>query len=516
MAALNFWTFAQQHPDHTAIVEVDEHTISFGELLASANRVVHGLRALGMQQGDVMAAVLPNSAEVYELYMAMQQAGFYLIPVNFHLVGPEIAYILQDCEARAFIAHASFAQACTAAVEETGFPKNAAFAVGGEIPGFRTYEELKAGQPASLPSDRTFGAMMHYTSGTTGRPKGVRRPLPTTDVAESNLGGGLLGYGVTPEETDNVHLLACPWYHTAPLVMSAPSLHLGHKLVIMDRFNPERCLQLIDKYKVTITHLVPTQFVRLLALPEDVKRKYDVSSLRHVIHGAAPCSPDVKRRMIEWWGPVVEEYYASTEGVGGTIIKSEEWLRKPGSVGKPAGHIVIMDDEGNILGPNEIGTIYSKPRGGAGFSYFKDPAKTQAAQRGEYQTVGDVGYLDEDGYLFLSDRKADMIISGGVNIYPAELESVLVAHPKVIDVAVFGIPNEEWGEEVKAIVQPAIGVEGDDGLRDELMAYAAERVAKYKLPRTLDFMSELPRDDNGKLYKRKLRDPYWAGRERAI
>jgi long-chain acyl-CoA synthetase len=361
-----------------------------------------------------------------------------------------------------------------------------------------------------------LGAVMNYTSGTTGRPKGVRRALSGQPPGESDLAAPLLGYHVSKDETDNVHLLACPWYHTAPLIMSMPSVHMGHTLSIMDKFDPSHALELIERDRVTITHMVPTQFVRLLAVPDEVKERFDVSSLRHVIHGAAPCPPEVKRRMIEWWGPVLEEYYASTEGVGGTIIFSDEWLAKPGSVGKARGdnEIVILGDDGERLPPGEIGTVYSTARGG--FEYFKDPEKTAKARTGKYSTVGDVGYMDEDGYLYLCDRKVDMIISGGVNIYPAEVEHALINHPKVVDVAVFGIPSEEWGEEVKAVVEPRADVSGDSDLVGELLEYLRERIARYKVPKSIDFVSEMPRDPSGKLYKRKLRDPYWAGRARAI
>jgi len=512
MTFLNFWGLAAENPGRVAVVEPDEHCVSAGELLASVNQLTHGLRAMGLQRGDVIAAVLPNSLHAYELYLAMQQSGFYLVPINFHLVGPEIAYIVEDCEAKVFVAHERFADA----VSQVPFADARRFSVG-DIEGFRRYEDLKAGQFSSAPGDGSLGAMMHYTSGTTGRPKGVRRPLQEATPDDVDLGAALMGYRVGREETDNVHLLACPWYHTAPLVMSAPSIHLGHTLVIMDRFDPEKTLELIDRHKVTITHLVPTQFVRLLALPDAVKQRYDTSSLRHVIHGAAPCAPEVKRRMIEWWGPVIEEYYASTEGVGGTIIFADEWLTKPGSVGKPrmGNEIVIMDEDGNILPPGQIGTVYSVGRQG-GFEYFKDKAKSESARRGKYSTVGDVGYLDEDGYLYLSDRRVDMIISGGVNIYPAEVENLLITHPRVADVAVFGIPNEEWGEEVKAVVEPAAGITPGPELATELLQFCEGKLARYKLPKSIDFMDALPRDPSGKLYKRKLREPYWVGRERAI
>jgi len=511
----NFWERAAREPEHVAVIEPNAHPVSAGELLASANQVVHGLRALGLQPGDAIAAVLPNSLEAYELYLGMQQAGSYLTPINFHLVGPEIAYILQDCEAKAFFAHERFAETCVAATDEAGIPLEARFSVG-RIDGFRPYAELKDGQSSAAPSDRLLGSVMNYTSGTTGRPKGVRRALTGRPPDESDLGAPLAGYHVSKDETDNVHLLACPWYHTAPLIMSIPSVHLGHTLTIMDKFDPELTLRLIERDRVTITHLVPTQFVRMLALPDEVRNRYNVSSLRHVIHGAAPCSPEVKRKMIEWWGPVLDEYYASTEGVGGTIIFSDEWLGKPGSVGKARGdnEIVILGDDGARLASGEIGTVYSTARGG--FEYFKDPEKTARARLGNYSTVGDVGYLDEDGYLYLCDRKVDMIISGGVNIYPAEVEHALIDHPKVVDVAVFGIPSEEWGEEVKAVVEPGSDVLAGPALVAELLEFLRTRIARYKVPKSIDFVSEMPRDPSGKLYKRKLRDPYWAGRARAI
>jgi long-chain acyl-CoA synthetase len=515
----NFWGYAASHPDGLAIVDADERPVRQADMLAAVNQLSHGLQALGLRRGDSIAAMLPNSCEAIEVFLAMQQIGLYLTPINFHLVGPEIAYILQDCEARVFIVHHRYADVCRAAIEETGFPAEKVFMVDGASDGFRRYDELKAGQSPATPANRSLGAVMNYTSGTTGRPKGVRRGLSENSIEETDLGLALYAYGVGPQEADNVHLLACPWYHTAPLVMAMPSVHLGHRLVIMERFDPLRALELIERYRVTITHLVPTQFVRLLASSDEERRRHDTSSLRHVIHGAAPCAPELKRRMIDWLGPVIDEYYNSTEGVGGTIIFADEWLRKPGSVGKARNNnrIVIMDDYGQILPAGQIGTVYSTQMNRTNFEYFKDPEKTAMSKRGEYRTVGDVGYLDEDGYLYLSDRKADMIISGGVNIYPAEIESVLITHPRVADVAVFGIPNSEWGEEVKAVVELLPGKSGDDDqVRAELLEFLQGRVARYKLPRSIDFMAALPRDPNGKLYKRRLRDPYWVGQQRAI
>jgi long-chain acyl-CoA synthetase len=300
------------------------------------------------------------------------------------------------------------------------------------------------------------------------------------------------------------------------LVFAGSAIHIGHTLVVMDKWAPEDMLRLIDKYRVTNTHMVPTQFVRLLGVPDDAKAKYAVSSLRHMVHAAAPCPPDVKRQMIEWWGPVIDEYYAASEG-GGTIVFANEWLEHPGTVGRawPISEIAILDDDGNELPSGEIGTVYMHMMTG-NFEYFKDKDKTEKSFKGKFFTVGDVGFLDDDGWLFLSDRKTDMIISGGANIYPAEIESELIMHPKVADVAVFGIPHDDWGEEVKAVVEPIDGNAGGPELEAEILTWCKDRLAKYKTPKSIDFTNEMPRDPNGKLYKRKLRDPYWEGRERAI
>jgi len=518
MSDFGFWALAREDPDHLALVTPERREVRAGDLMARSNRLVHGLRALGLRPGDAIAALLPNSAEFIELYLAVGQAGFYLVPINHHLVGPEIAYIVGDSEAKAFVAHERFADAARAAVAELGFPGEASFAIG-DIPGFRPYADLTDGQPDELPADRTAGAVMNYTSGTTGRPKGVRRPL-TGATPEANYlgfgGGMLLLFGLQPND-DNVHIVGSPLYHTAVLVFGGGALHIGHTVVLMDKWTPESMLQLIQDYRVTSSHMVPTQFHRLLALPEEVRARYDVSSLRHMVHAAAPCPPDVKRRMIEWWGPTIDEYYAASEG-GGTIVFAEEWLKKPGTVGRPwpNAEIAVFDDDGNRLTePHQVGTVYMKMQGGS-FEYYKDKEKTRKSRIGEFFTVGDVGELDEDGWLFLRDRKIDMIISGGANIYPSEIESVLLTHPKIGDAAVFGIPHEDWGEEVKAVVEPAPGVEPGPELEAEILEFCAGRLARFKTPRSIDFTTEMPRDPNGKLYKRKLRDPYWKGRERAI
>jgi long-chain acyl-CoA synthetase len=358
---------------------------------------------------------------------------------------------------------------------------------------------------------------MVYTSGTSGRPKGVRRPLTGEDPDQLPAAApwffGL--FGLKPYD-GHVHLCCSPLYHTAVLNFATISLQLGQPVVLMDRFEPEEMLKLIDKHKATHTHMVPTQFRRLLALPTETRERYDVSSMRAAIHGAAPCPHEVKRKMLDWWGPVVIEYYAASEG-GGTGITAEEWLARPGSVGKawPGSEVRVLDSNGDDMPAGEPGLVYLR-MGAATFDYYKDEAKTLASRARGMFTVGDIGYLDEDGYLYLCDRGSDLIISGGVNIYPAEIESELACHPAVADVAVFGIPHDDWGEEIKAVVEPAAAASPGPELTAELLAFLSGRLAKFKLPRTIDYVDELPRDPNGKLYKRRLRDPYWAGRDSAI
>jgi long-chain acyl-CoA synthetase len=463
-----------------------------------------------------VATVLPNGIPMLALYFAAMQAGWYLTPINHHLVGPEIDYIVNDCEAGAFVAHERFADECQAATKEIALPADRLFAIG-DVPGFRPFDDLTRGQPSTAPSDRTAGQPMHYTSGTTGRPKGVRRALTGAEPESATMFAGFF-FGMFGIQVGDAHVHICgsPLYHTAVLAFSSTSLHLGHPVVLMDKWTPEGMLELIQRHRVTHSHMVPTQFHRLLALPDEVKDRYDVSSLSNMIHAAAPCPVDVKRRMLQWWGPVIYEYYAATEG-GGTLVTPEQWLAKPGTVGLPwpNSELRVLDEHGQDSPPNQPGTVWMKLPA-AQFEYFKDQEKTEANRREGFFTVGDIGYLDDDGYLFLCDRKSDMIISGGVNIYPAEIEGELLAHPKVADAAVFGIPHDDWGEEIKAVVEPAPGAEPGDALSDELLGFLAGRLAKFKLPRTVDYITEMPRDPNGKLYKRKLRDPYWEGRERAI
>jgi len=514
---LGFWALATEDPEHLALVTPDGAEVSAGELLGRANQVVHALRSLGLTTGDVVATVLPNGPEAIEVYLGALQAGLYVVPINHHLVGPEIAYILADSEAKAFITHERFAEVSIEAAELAAVPAAGRFAVGA-VQGFRSYRSWLADEPATTPGDRTVGDVMNYTSGTTGKPKGVHRRLSgaTPEEAALGLGGILFLFDINPGD-GNVHIVGSPLYHTAVLRFAGASIHFGHTLVLMDKWVPEEMLALIERHGVTTSHMVPTQFHRLLALPEEVRGRYDHSSLRHMIHAAAPCPIDVKQRMIGWWGPVIDEYYAASEG-GGTVVTTAEWLAKPGTVGKPwpISEIAIFDDEGSRFeASGEIGTVYMAMQTGD-FEYHKDKEKTESNRIGKFFTVGDIGFLDEDGFLFLCDRKTDMIISGWANIYPAEIESVLLMHPKVGDAAVFGIPNADWGEEVKAVIEPAQGVEASDELEAEILSFCSDKLARFKTPKSIDFTDEMPRDPSGKLYKRKLRDPYWEGRTRAI
>ena len=564
MSDTGFWRLAEADGSWTALIDTDGTPVRAGELVGRANQLANGLRALGLGKGDTVAAVLPNCREFIEVYLAALQVGVVFTPINHHLVGPEIAYIVGDSDAAALVGHERFDDALGAAAAQIDLPEDRRFAVGG-IAGFRPFDDLAAGQPATAPPDRTAGMAMHYTSGTTGRPKGVRRSMPDMDPSElySLYAMFMMLFGVQPFD-GNVHLTSSPLYHTAVLLWTGNSLHLGHTVVLMEKWGPEECLRLIDEHGVTTSHMVPTQFHRMLALPEEVRARYDVSSTRCMVHAAAPCPPDVKRRMIEWWGNSIMEYYAATEG-GGTIITAEEWLERPGSVGRAwaGADVRVYDDDGSRLGPGQIGTVYMGLTQ-ADFEYKGDERKTRDNRihdtDGAFFTVGDVGEMDADGYLFLRDRKIDMIISGGVNIYPSEIEgaflsnpavgdvgeidedvylflrdrkidmiisggvniypseieSAFLSNPMVGDVAVFGIPNDDWGEEVKAVIEPATGVVADDAFEAELREWAESNLASYKRPRSYDFIDEMPRDPSGKLFKRRLRDPYWEGRTARI
>jgi long-chain acyl-CoA synthetase len=485
---------AARRPDHPAVLAPTGDR-SFAELNANANRLTSALRARGFGPGDAVAVLCANRAEFFETWAACTRAGFRLTTVNWHLTPDEAAYIVADSGARAFVADAGHAEAVPAA---DGVELR--IAVGGELPGFESWDAVLAeGDPSDI-ADPTLGTAMLYTSGTTGYPKGVRKP-PDPD-------GLVTGVAIYGHGDDDVHLCTGPLYHAAPFALSmVVPLTAGIPVVVMDKWDPIATLELIERHRVTHTHLVPTMFHRLLSLSEPDRARFDVTSLKVVLHGAAPCPVEVKQQMIEWWGPVLIEYYAATEGAG-TVVDSATWLRKPGTVGLvDPQKVFVGDDSGQRLPAGEEGLVWLQAAGVARFEYFGDTDKTARSYRGDHFTLGDVGRIDDDGYLFLTDRSANLIISGGVNIYPAEVDAVLLGHRDVADAATIGIPDDEWGEIVVAVVEAKPGATAS---ADDLVAWCRTRLAAFKCPRRVDFVDRLPRDDNGKLYKRRLRDQYRA------
>jgi long-chain acyl-CoA synthetase len=484
--------------------------LTYGQLEERSRRLAHHLRDAGLQRGDVVAVLSDNDLRVFEIYWAAQRTGLYITVINHHLAPEEVRYILDDCEARTMFVSASKGQLARAALEGAhDVPMRMVF--GGEVAGFAEYEQVISHASHAPLDDQPRGADMLYSSGTTGRPKGIKPPLPDRQVdAPGDTLVSLFGprYGF---DEDTIYLSPAPLYHSAPLRFCATVQALGGKVVVMERFDAEGALAAIEAHRATHSQWVPTMFVRMLKLPREVRERYDVSSMHVAVHAAAPCPVPVKQQMMEWWGPVLHEYYSSTEVNGVTLIGPEEWQRKPGSVGQAGvGTIHVCDDGGRELPPGSVGTVYFE-RDELPFRYHNDPEKTRAAQHPDHPTwtaVGDLGYVDEDGYLFLTDRKAFMIISGGVNIYPQEVEDVLTLHPAIRDVAVIGIPDDEMGEQVKAVVEPADDASPGPELEDELIAHVRERIAHYKAPRSVDFVDHLPRTATGKLVKGDLRSRY--------
>ncbi len=503
---LHAW-WAERVPDRLAIASPGGDR-TYEDFNANVNSLGRALRARGLGPGDAIALMCVNRPEYLEVLYAAQRIGLRLTPINWHLTGEEAAYIVANCEAKAFIASAELGDALDVAAAAGG-PNLVKITVGGFVPGFEMYNWVIGEQDGSNLDDPVLGTQMLYTSGTTGRPKGVHRD----GAAASALAAvNFCGYDENWETSLDAHLVTGPLYHAAPLAFSvAVPFAYGVTLVIMEHWDPAEALHLIEANGITHTHMVPTMFHRLLALPDEVRARYDHSSLRFVIHGAAPCPVSVKRRLIEWLGPVVVEYYAATEGLG-TLVDSKTWLEHPGTVGRPMtpGLVKVADHDGHDLAPDEVGLVFLQAPPATKFDYYGDAEKTADAFRGDYYTLGDMGYMDRDGFLFLTDRTANLIISGGVNIYPAEVDAVLLEHPAVGDVATIGVPDEEWGEAVKAVVQPAEGVTGTDELGQELMAFCREHLAHFKCPRSVDFVEALPREDTGKIFKRKLREQYRA------
>ena len=501
--------WADVQPAKVAVIDPSGKEHTFAKINARANQIVRLLRSRGLKPGDSVALICSNRAEGVEVLAATLRGGFRLTPVNWHLTEDEIAYILRDCEARAVFAEARI---------ETGGPAtmqapdaSIRLAIGGSIEGFESYEHVLDREDASDIDDPVLGNSMMYTSGTTGRPKGVYRPNPTvsnpTIYAER-------GY----DRDSSIQLCAGPAYHAAPLAFDIrAAMGAGVPLIFVDKWNTEEILRIISEKKVTHMHLVPIMFQRLLALPDDVKARYPVDHVRYIVHGAAPCPPEVKFAMIDCFGPILSEYYAGSEGGAGFTINSEEWLRKPGSVGKrPAVlGVRILDESLQDLPDGTAGTIYMEISPG-GFSYYKDEAKTQSSRVGNYFTMGDIGYFDEDGYLFLTGRSAETIISGGVNIYPQEVDNVLVQHEAVADSATVGVPHSEWGEEVKAVIVLKQGFTANPTIAEEILTLARERLPKFKVPRSVDFVDSLPRSAAGKIQRGKVRAKYWQRHSRQI
>jgi acyl-CoA synthetase (AMP-forming)/AMP-acid ligase II len=500
---------AEKNPDRIAYrMARSGETVSYAELDARSNQAARALREIGLRQGDAIAFCLENHPRFFELCWAAQRSGLQYTPISSRLTASEVEYIVKDCGARVFIS-SEYKRELAEELAQPLAGLDARLMLDGTAEGYDSYESAVAAQGTGPVPDELEGSDMLYSSGTTGRPKGVKVPnlgLPIgTPTAIVALMQGI--YGANENDT---YLSPAPLYHAAPLRFNMAMLRLGATCLLMEEFDARHSLELIEKHRVTLSQWVPTMFVRMLKLPEADRSCFDLSSLRVAVHAAAPCPIPVKEQMIDWWGPVLHEYYAGTEGNGFTAIDSKQWLTHKGSVGRAlSGEIHIVDDEGKELPAGQSGGIYFG--GGGQFEYHNDPEKTASTRTAEgWSTLGDIGYVDEEGYLYLTDRKANMIISGGVNIYPQEAENVLVTHPKVADVAVFGVPNEDFGEEVKAVVQLLDGADAGPELEQELIAFCRSQLADVKCPRSVDFEAELPRHPTGKLYKRLLKDRYWA------
>jgi long-chain acyl-CoA synthetase len=504
---------AKEHPDQPAFIMANTgETITFGEYEARCNRLAHLYRDLGLARLDHVAFLMENNPRLLEAEGAAERTGLYYTCINAYLSAEEAAYIVNDSEAQVLITSA--AKQGVAAELLDMCPKVRRFLMcDGTIPGWESYEEAVSVYPSESVPDEKLGAAMLYSSGTTGQPKGILRPLPDVHPGEPMAVMEFVKFMFRFRE-GQIYLSPAPLYHSAPQASVSATMRLNSTSVIMERFDPEQWLQLIERYGVTHCQMVPTMFSRLVKLPEETKRRYDLSSLEVIIHAAAPCPVPVKEAMIEWIGPKIIEYYGATEANGFTFCDSDEWMAHPGTVGKPVlGELVILDDDGEPCPIGTSGTVWF--RGATAFEYYNDPAKTAESRKEEdaglMSTVGDVGYVDEDGYLYLTDRKSYMIISGGVNIYPQETENLLITHPLVADAAVLGVPNEDLGEEVKAVVQLEPGVNAGEETERELIDFCHAHLARFKVPRSIDFTDELPRLPTGKLYKRLLRDQYWAG-----
>ena len=503
--------FAMDTPERV-VLRSPWGTRTFDQLNCRSNQLARVIRDAGLADGDSLALMMANRPEFVEVFMAALRCGIRLTPINWHLAADEVAYIIGDCDAKCFITEERFADVAVSAISAVGALDCCLMVCGSAVPEpFQDYQSALNQKNDGDIDDPRLGRHMLYTSGTTGRPKGVFRET-RTEILPRWSGPSAL------EPLEDVSLLTGPAYHAAPLANIAAMLISGVPVVMMDKWDPEQTLALIQEHRVTHSHMVATMFHRMLQLPEAVRQKYDVSSVKDITHGAAPCPVHVKRAMIEWFGPVLNEYYAATEGGVGSTVTSEEWLKKPGTVGRapPEFDNRILDDDGKEVPTGEVGTLFMRAPGQGRFSYYKDAAKTQSSYRGDYFTLGDMGYFDDDGYLFLTGRTAEVIISGGVNIYPQEVDSQVMQHAAVREVCTVGIPNEEWGEEICTVVELNAGFVPSPALEREIISFARDCLPHYKCPRRVDFAEALPRLPTGKIQRRKVRDPYWAGREKQI
>ncbi len=504
--------WAAERPDDPAVIMAGSGEVTtWADLDAASNRLAHAFRAAGLRRGDHVAALMENRAEFFHIAWAALRSGLYVTTANSYLTADEAGYIVDDCDARVFLTTAAKAEVAEVMVEHT--PKvEQRIIIGGALTGHDPYDSVVADQPSTPIADESQGDTLLYSSGTTGRPKGIVRPLPETAVwtLDTEIQDSRIAAMPFDFEPGMIYLSPAPLYHAAPFGFTIRTHMAGGAVVVMERFDPAGALEAIERFRVTHSQWVPTMFVRMLELSEAERTRNDLSSHRVAIHAAAPCPVPVKQQMMDWWGPIIHEYYAGTERIGSTRIGPEEWLAHPGSVGLPVdGAVRIVDDEGNEVPAGVEGAIYIKGPD-TGFAYKGDPQKTADTLLGDgYGTYGDIGYVDEEGWLYLTDRKSHMIISGGVNIYPREAEDVLIGHPAVADVAVFGIPNPDLGEEVKAAIQLADGHAASPELAGQIIAWCRDHLTHYKCPRSIDFEDELPRLPTGKLYKRKLRDRYW-------
>jgi len=509
---------AMAHPDQPAIIMASSgETVTFAEYEARSNRVAHLLRDTGLRRGDHIAVFMENSVQLLEIEGGAERAGLYYSLINTYLGAEEVAYVVANSQAKALFSSVAKREVAVAATANCPGLDRMLMTGAGPLPaGWESYDAVVAASPAVPVPGESLGAAMLYSSGTTGQPKGVLRGLPEVGPDEPlpvmEFVRFMFGFreGMT-------YLSPAPLYHSAPQASVSAALRLGCTVIVMEHFDPEQWLALVERYRVTHCQMVPVMFSRLLRLPEGVRARYDTSSLECIVHAAAPCPVHVKQAMIDWLGPIITEYYGATEANGFTFCTSAEWLAHPGTVGRPIlGELLVLDGEGEQCPAGVDGTVWF--RGATAFEYFQDPVKTAESRTGDgaASTVGDVGHVDADGYLYLTDRKSYMIISGGVNIYPQETENILSVHPAVQDVAVIGVPNEDLGEEVKAVVQLVDPAAAGPDLAQDLIAYCRDRLAHFKCPRTIDFVPELPRSETGKLYKRMLRDAYWTGHRSPI